>query len=132
MTSFPARGRLRRATAHIRIRLAHALLGVLTGAVWLVLPLMTVEARDPVPAARGGAAARREDTPAADLVLPLVTGVAAVASAGHGRLRRVRRLRTRTTPGTGPARPAGGGREGPLSARERCGEQRAGRPGGPR
>ncbi|GAA2735103.1 hypothetical protein [Streptomyces nogalater] len=104
MTSFLIRGRPRRATAHIRVRVAHALLGVLTGTVWLVLPLTTVEAPGPVPTARAGATARSaaprpEGTPAADLVLPLIAGVAAVALAGYGRLRRARRARTRTTPG---------------------------------
>ncbi|GGR55338.1 MULTISPECIES: hypothetical protein [Streptomyces] len=111
MTSFLIRGRPRRATAHIRVRVAHALLGVVTGTVWLVLPLMTVGAPDAVPAARAGTTARSapprpEGTSTADLVLPLLAGVAAVALAGYGRLRRVRRARTRTTPGTVPARPS--------------------------
>ncbi|MDN3263223.1 hypothetical protein QWJ26_26080 [Streptomyces sp. CSDS2] len=112
MTSFLIRGRPRRATAHIRVRVAHALLGVLSGTVWLVLPLMTVQAPDPVPAAHArttarSAPSRPEGTPTADLVLPLVAGVAAVALAGYGRLRRARRARTRTTPGTArPSAPA--------------------------
>ncbi|MEU7049884.1 hypothetical protein [Streptomyces eurythermus] len=111
MTSFLIRGRPRRATAHIRVRVAHALLGVVTGTVWLVLPLMTVGVPDPVPTARAGtttrsAPPRPEGTSTADLVLPLLAGVAAVALAGYGRLRRARRARTRTTPGTVPARPS--------------------------
>ncbi|MFF4715475.1 hypothetical protein ACFY2V_29410 [Streptomyces eurythermus] len=111
MTSFLIRGRPRRATAHIRVRVAHALLGVLTGTVWLVLPLMTAEAPGPVPTARAGTTARAtpsrpEGTSATDLVLPLIAGVAALALAGYGRLRSARRARTRTTPGTVPARPS--------------------------
>ncbi|MEU6590418.1 hypothetical protein ABZ923_14565 [Streptomyces sp. NPDC046881] len=110
MTSSLIRGRPRRATAHIRVRVTHAVLGALAGAGWLVLPVMTAEAHDPVPVASAGAvpgaAAPQEDgTSAADLVLPLVAGVTAVALAGYGYLRRTRRARTRTTPGTVSAQP---------------------------
>ncbi|MGW2774810.1 hypothetical protein ACWC4C_20215 [Streptomyces olivaceoviridis] len=110
MTSSLFRGRPRRATAHIRARVAHAVLGALVGAGWLVLPVMTVDTRDPVPVAPAGAvasaaASSQAGTSAADLVLPLVAGVAAVALAGFGWLRRTRRARTRTTPGTVPAHP---------------------------
>ncbi|MFF5535791.1 hypothetical protein ACFY71_25460 [Streptomyces cinerochromogenes] len=105
MTSSLIRGRPRRASpAHIRARVAHAVLGALVGAGWLVLPLMTVAAHDPVPVA--SASAPQEDgTSAADLVLPLIAGLAAVSLAGYGYLRRTRRARTRTTPGTVPAHP---------------------------
>ncbi|MFE9358979.1 hypothetical protein ACFYPB_33480 [Streptomyces olivaceoviridis] len=110
MTSSLFRGRPRRATAHIRARVAHAVLGALVGAGWLVLPVMTVDTRDPVPVAPAGAvasaaASSQAGTSAADLVLPLVAGVAAVALAGFGWLRRTRRARTRTTPGTVSAHP---------------------------
>ncbi|WP_308020064.1 hypothetical protein [Streptomyces sp. SP2-10] len=110
MTSSLIRGRPRRATAHIRMRVAHAVLGTLAGAGWLALPVMTVEAHDPVPAAPVGAVASaaaplQDGTSAADLVMPLVAGVAAVALAGYGYVRRTRRARTRTTPGTVSAHP---------------------------
>lgn len=87
------------------MRLAHAVLGAVVGAGWLVLPVMTVGARAPVPAASdgtvaGAAAPQQDGTSTADLVLPLVAGVAAVVLAGYGYLRRTRRARTRTTPGT--------------------------------
>ncbi|MEV5144961.1 hypothetical protein AB0L14_11050 [Streptomyces sp. NPDC052727] len=110
MTSSLFRGRPRRATAHIRVRVAHAVLGILVGAAWLVLPVMTVDARDPVPVAPVGAVAsaaapQQDGTSTADLVLPLIAGVAAVALAGYGWLRRTRRTRTRTTPGIVSTRP---------------------------
>ncbi|MFF8910888.1 hypothetical protein [Streptomyces olivaceoviridis] len=110
MTSSLFRGRPRRATAHIRVRMAHAVLGALVGAGWLVLPVMTVDTRDPVPVGPAGAVAsaaapQQAGTSAADLVLPLIAGVAAVALAGYGWLRRTRRARTRTTPGTVSAHP---------------------------
>ncbi|MBX7547544.1 hypothetical protein ABZX95_16520 [Streptomyces sp. NPDC004232] len=110
MTSSLIRGRPRRATAHIRVRLAHAVLGAVAGVGWLVLPVMTVTTQDPVPATPGGtvasaAAPQQDGTSTADLVLPLVAGGAAVALAGYGWLRRTRRARTRTTPGVVPAAP---------------------------
>lgn len=89
--------------------MAHAVLGGLAGAAWLVSPVMTTEAHDPVPAAAAGpvagAAARQDETSSADLVLPLVAGVTAVSLAGYSYLRRTRRARTRTTPGTVSPRP---------------------------
>ncbi|MFF9767220.1 hypothetical protein ACF1GT_11500 [Streptomyces sp. NPDC014636] len=92
------------------MRVTHAVLGTLAGAGWLVLPVMTVDAHDPVPVAPVGAVASaaapdQDGTSAADLVLPLVAGVAAVALAGYGYARRTRRARTRTTPGTVSAHP---------------------------
>ncbi|MFF8725177.1 hypothetical protein ACF073_01640 [Streptomyces sp. NPDC015171] len=110
MTSSLIRGRPRRATAHIRVRTACAVLGTLVGIGWLVLPVMTAEAHDPVPVASTGTAAgvaapRQDGTSATDLVLPLVAGVAALALAGYGYLRRTRRARTRTTPGIVSAQP---------------------------
>ncbi|MEU7304457.1 hypothetical protein [Streptomyces sp. NPDC007206] len=105
MTSSLIRGRPRRAKAHIRVRVAHAVLGVMAGVGWLVLPVMTAGARDPVPAApaesvAGAAAQRGGGTSTADYALPLIAAVAAVSLAGYGYLRRTRRARTRTTPGT--------------------------------
>ncbi|MET8560321.1 hypothetical protein ABZV75_06825 [Streptomyces flaveolus] len=110
MTSSLIRGRPRRATAHIRVRVARAVLGALVGAGWLVLPVMTVDAGDPVPMAPVGtvasaAAPQQGGTSTADLVLPLIAGVTAVALAGYGYLRRTRRARTRTTPGIVSTRP---------------------------
>ncbi|KOV63779.1 hypothetical protein ADK64_19525 [Streptomyces sp. MMG1121] len=104
------RGRPRRAKAHIRVRVTHAVLGALVGVGWLVLPVMTVVARDPVPVAPAGpvasaAAPPQGGTSAVDLVLPLVAVVAAVVLAGYGYLRRTRRARTRTTPGVVSAVP---------------------------
>ncbi|MCG0062560.1 hypothetical protein [Streptomyces tricolor] len=110
MTSSLIRARPRRATARIRVRVARAVLGALVGAGWLVLPVMTAEARTPVPVAPVGtvasaAAPQQDGTSAADLVLPLIAGVAALTVAGYGYLRRTRRARTRTTPGTVSAHP---------------------------
>jgi hypothetical protein len=92
------------------MRVAHAVLGALAGAGWLVLPVMTADTHDPVPAAPVGAvvsaaAPAQDGTSTADLVLPLVAGVAAVALAGYGYVRRTRRARTRTTPGSVSAYP---------------------------
>ncbi|MEU1659426.1 hypothetical protein ABZ527_25325 [Streptomyces griseofuscus] len=105
MTSSLFRGRSRRAKAHIRVRVTHAVLGALVGAGWLMLPLMTVATRRPVPAAAPGtladaAAPGQGGTSAADYVLPLIAVAAASVLAAYGYLRRVRRTRTRTTPGT--------------------------------
>ncbi|MGW0204484.1 hypothetical protein ACWDZ8_01200 [Streptomyces sp. NPDC003233] len=110
MTSSLIRGRPRRAKAHICVRVAHAVLGVVVGAGWLVLPVMTVGAQDPVPVAPTGtvasaAAPQQDGTSTADLVLPLIAVVAAVGLAGYGYLRRTRRARTRTTPGIVSAAP---------------------------
>ncbi|MEU0007590.1 hypothetical protein ABZ079_25745 [Streptomyces sp. NPDC006314] len=108
MTSSLIRGRPRRAKAQIRMRVAHAVLSAVVGA-GLVLPVMTVTGRDPVPMASGpvaGAAAPQQDeTSTADLVLPLMAGGAAVVLAGYGYLRRTRRARSRTTPGIVSAHP---------------------------
>ncbi|WDO06424.1 hypothetical protein ME763_12470 [Streptomyces murinus] len=111
MTSSLFRGRSRRAKAHIRVRVTHAVLGALVGAGWLMLPLMTVATRRPVPATSPGtladaAAPGQGGTSAADYVLPLIAVAAAAVLAAYGYLRRVHRTRTRTTPGTTlPGRP---------------------------
>ncbi|MCX4883354.1 hypothetical protein [Streptomyces sp. NBC_00847] len=116
MTSSLIRGRPRRATSHISVRLVHTLLGLLAGVAWLVLPWMTINSGAPVPVtcanpgAASAAGAEQGGTSAADLVLPLVAVGAAVVFAGYGYVRRTRRARTRTTPGgtavlAGPAVP---------------------------
>ncbi|MGW0881210.1 hypothetical protein [Streptomyces sp. NPDC002671] len=110
MTSSLIRGRPRRAKGHIRVRVAHAVVGVAVGTGWLVLPVMTVDDHDPVPVAPSGAVAsaaqaRGDGTSGADLIMPLVAAGAAGVLAGYGYLRRTRRIRTRTTPATVSARP---------------------------
>jgi hypothetical protein len=106
VTSPLIRGRPRRVTAHISVRVLHTLLGVLAGVVWLVLPGMTISTGVPVAVSPGGpvagAVAQKEDedeTSAADLVLPLLAASAAIVLAGYGYVRRTRRARSRTTPG---------------------------------
>jgi hypothetical protein len=93
------------------VRVAHAVLGGAAGVVWLVLPVMTINAEVPVAATRAGSAAvpagegadtgqeADDGTSAADLVLPLVAVGGAGVLAGYGYVRRTRRARTRTTPG---------------------------------
>ncbi|MFI0190999.1 hypothetical protein ACH4PW_26065 [Streptomyces sp. NPDC017082] len=110
MTSFLIRRRPRHATAHIRVRVAHAVLGAVAGVWWLVLPVTTAAARAPVPPAT--AAGRQDGTSVADLVLPFTAVAVVLALAGYGRLRRTRRARTRTTPGTVPAPPPAPGPAG--------------------
>ncbi|MEV7686109.1 hypothetical protein [Streptomyces bungoensis] len=110
MTPFLIRGRPRRATAHIRVRVVHSVVGALAGAGWLMLPVMTGGGGDPVPAApdrpvAGAVAPRQDGMSGADLVLPLVAVGAAGVLAGYGYLRRTRRARTRTTPGVVSAAP---------------------------
>ncbi|MFD5794153.1 hypothetical protein ACFWIO_11550 [Streptomyces diastatochromogenes] len=110
MTSSLIRGRPRRAKAHIRVRVAHAVLGALVGAGWLVLPVMTAGEHDPVPVVPAGpvasaAAPQQDGTSVTDLLMPLVAVGAAGALAGYGYLRRTRRARTRTTPGVVSAAP---------------------------
>ena len=85
------------------------MLGGAVGVVWLVLPVMTINAEVPVAASRGGAVAgagrhgqqEAEGGSGADLVLPLVAGGGVGVLAGYGYVRRTRRARTRTTPGLG-------------------------------
>ncbi|MGW2491792.1 hypothetical protein ACWCV9_31860 [Streptomyces sp. NPDC001606] len=110
MTSSLIRGRPRRAHAHIWARVTHVVLGALTGVGWLVLPVTTTGTHEPVPPAPAGPVAsataqQQGGTSTADLVLPLLAGVAAVTLGGYGYLRRTRRARTRTTPGTVSAPP---------------------------
>ncbi|MEU9346219.1 hypothetical protein AB0D74_33930 [Streptomyces sp. NPDC048278] len=113
MTSSLIRGRPRHATGHIAVRVGHAVLGGMAGAVWLVLPVMTSVTQDPVPATGGrtvSAAQAADGASATDYVLPLVAVVAAGALGGYGYVRRTRRARSRTTPGLlSPAPPAPAG-----------------------
>ncbi|MEV5958672.1 hypothetical protein AB0M11_33880 [Streptomyces sp. NPDC051987] len=110
MTSSMIRGRPRRATGHIGVRVGHAVLGGVTGVVWLVLPVTTSTAQDPAPVAGSGTVAAAEaadGVPATDYVLPLAVVAVAGALGGYGYVRRTRRARSRTTPGiVSPAPPA--------------------------
>ncbi|MFF7641117.1 hypothetical protein ACFZCX_12680 [Streptomyces canus] len=81
------------------MRVAHALLGVVAGVGWLVLPWMTVNDDPPVAGARTSAAAPAGDeSSGTDLVLPVAALVVVVAFAAYASVRRVRRTRSRTTP----------------------------------
>ncbi|MEH0446151.1 MULTISPECIES: hypothetical protein [unclassified Streptomyces] len=123
MTSSLHRGRPRRPGPHISVRVAHAVLGCAIGLVWLVLPGMTsgddapVAIKEPASAAGTVAAAgeKEDETSTADLVLPLVAVAAVGAIAGYGYVRRVRRARSRTTPG-GSGGPPPPGSAPPLTA----------------
>ncbi|MFF4030106.1 hypothetical protein ACFYZ2_10080 [Streptomyces sviceus] len=97
MTPSLIRGRPRRGRSHISVRVAHALLGVVAGVVWLVLPWMTINDAPPVAGARASAAAQAESS-GTDLVLPVAVLVVVVALAAYASVRRVRRTRRRTTP----------------------------------
>lgn len=86
------------------------MLGGAAGAVWLVLPVTTINGGGAVALPRAGPVAatpapRQDESSTSDLVLPLVAVGTAVVLAGYGYVRRTRRARTRTTPGGG----AGGG-----------------------
>ncbi|WP_308434741.1 hypothetical protein [Streptomyces viridiviolaceus] len=112
MTPSFIRGRPRSATPHPSVRVADALLGATAGVVWLVLPTMTTGTEVPVvikdqrPVAVAPAPDDGDDeTPTADLVLPLIAVGTAGVLAGYGYLRRTRRARTRTTPGGAAAGP---------------------------
>ncbi|MFF7170203.1 hypothetical protein [Streptomyces pseudovenezuelae] len=98
MTSSFVRGRPRRSRSHISVRVAHALLGVVAGVAWLVLPWMTINDDAPVAGARASAAPAEAESSGSDLVLPVAVLVVVVALAAYGSVRRVRRTRRRTTP----------------------------------
>ncbi|MEU1475601.1 hypothetical protein [Streptomyces sp. NPDC005760] len=99
MTPSLIRGRPRRGRSHISARVAHALLGVVAGVVWLVLPWMTINDDAPVAGARVSAAApAEEESSGTDLVLPVAALVVVVVLAAYGSVRRIRRTRGRTTP----------------------------------
>ncbi|MFL4906803.1 hypothetical protein ACJ6WF_27325 [Streptomyces sp. MMS24-I2-30] len=117
MTSSVFRGRPRHAASYISVRVAHTVLGGSVSVAWLVLPVMTIGTQDPVPAVRAGpvavaeAAAPEQHAPEqhrtspADLVVPLVAVGTAGVLAGYAYLRRTRRARTRTTPGSASGEP---------------------------
>lgn len=81
------------------MRVAHAVLGGLLAVGWLMLPVARAGAEG-VAAAPG-----QGGTNTGDLVLPLVAVVVAGALAAYSYTRRVRRARTRTTPGGGTPHP---------------------------
>ncbi|MFD7433608.1 hypothetical protein [Streptomyces sp. NPDC059861] len=105
MTPSSIRRRPRRTTAHISVRVAHALLGGVIAILWLVWPELTASSSGDRPAALAptaparSAAAQEEETSTADLVLPLVALGTAAVLAAYTYVRRTRRTRTRTTPG---------------------------------
>lgn len=80
------------------MRVVHALLGVVVGVAWLVLPWVTADDEPPVAGARTATAAAEEGSSAGDLVLPVAALVVVVALAAYASLRRIRRTRSRTTP----------------------------------
>ncbi|MEU6813334.1 hypothetical protein [Streptomyces sp. NPDC046860] len=97
MTSSLVRGRPRHATAHIRVRVAHALVGAVAGAGWLAIPVLAVQ--EPATAAPPAHSAPEDpgDSPspgessAVDLILPVaVLGTAGVLIA-YTHVRRSRR-----------------------------------------
>ncbi|WP_405887825.1 hypothetical protein OG762_15430 [Streptomyces sp. NBC_01136] len=95
MTSPLSRSRSRRAASPTALRVAHAALGGLAAAGWLGLPVVRAGAEAvAAPPRQGG-------TSTVDLVIPLVTVVVAGALAAYTYTRRIRRARTRTTPGGG-------------------------------
>ncbi|MFE7269439.1 hypothetical protein [Streptomyces sp. NPDC057623] len=110
MTPSLIRGRPRRSSSHLSVRVLHALVGGLVGVVWLVLPAITVGGAVAGGADRpvAGAAAQGENegTSDVDLVMPALAVVAATVLAGYGFIRRRRRARGRTTPGGAPVQAA--------------------------
>jgi hypothetical protein len=81
------------------VRVAHALVGVVVGVLWLVLPWMTVDDDAPAGGARASAAAPAADeSSGADLVLPVAALAVVLVLAAYGSVRRIRRTRSRTTP----------------------------------
>ncbi|MFJ3661786.1 hypothetical protein ACIPPM_15140 [Streptomyces sp. NPDC090119] len=94
MTSSLVRGRPRHATAHIRVRVAHALVGAVAGAGWLAIPVLAAQdpaTASPPPTTAAPAAPRDDESSAVDLILPVaVLGTAGVLAA-YGYVRRGRR-----------------------------------------
>ncbi|MGW3847535.1 hypothetical protein [Streptomyces fagopyri] len=106
MTSPLSRTRSRRATSSIAVRVTHAVLGGLMALGWLLLPVVRQDAGNPAEwsgkgrvAEKVSAAPGQGGTSAADLVLPVVAVVVAGSLAAYASARRIRRARTRTTPG---------------------------------
>ncbi|MHB9859314.1 hypothetical protein [Streptomyces sp. YIM S03343] len=111
-----ARGRSRRASAaHISVRVAHGVLGIAVGLMWLVVPLTTVDGAAAVPGTPAGPAgsvtvgsatasasqpSARDESSDTSLVLPLAVVVAAVLFSVLAYVRRTRRAHSRTTPAT--------------------------------
>ncbi|MFI8350213.1 hypothetical protein [Streptomyces sp. NPDC085596] len=105
MTSSLVRGRPRHATAHIRVRVAHALVGAVAGAGWLAIPVLaaqepatasppprTAHAAPSVPSAPSTPSAPRDDEPSAvDLILPVAVLGTAGLLAAYSYVRRARR-----------------------------------------
>ncbi|MCX4857197.1 hypothetical protein [Streptomyces canus] len=79
-------------------RVAHFLLGVVAGVLWLVLPWMTVNDDAPVAGAHVSAAPAEDESSGTDLVLPVAVLALVLALAAYGSVRRIRRTRSRTTP----------------------------------
>ncbi|MER8027502.1 hypothetical protein ABTZ78_00775 [Streptomyces bauhiniae] len=107
MTSSLVRGRPRHATAHIRVRVAHALVGAVAGAGWLALPVLAAQepatASPPRTAPAAPAAPRDDESSAVDLILPVaVLGTAGVVAA-YSYIRRGRR--TSAAVSSAPAAP---------------------------
>lgn len=81
------------------------MVGGLAAVGWLLLPVARPDAPDPAGAGRGpvaeevSAAPGQSGSSAGDLVLPVAAVVAAGALAAYTSTRRIRRVRTRTTPG---------------------------------
>ncbi|WP_171108185.1 MULTISPECIES: hypothetical protein [Streptomyces] len=115
MTPPSLRGRPRRATSHISIRVAHGLIGGVVAVLWLLWPELTASSSGdrpsvitpvgpaPSAAAQEDVEVTVEETPTADLVLPLIALGAAAVLAVYAYVRRARRTRTRTTPGGLPS-----------------------------
>ncbi|MEU9285273.1 hypothetical protein AB0D57_11235 [Streptomyces sp. NPDC048275] len=85
--------------------MTHAVLGGLVAVGWLVLSVTWASTEDPTVWSEGGqvtavaAPPGQDGTSTGDLALPLIAVVAAGALAAYTYTRRIRRARTRTTPG---------------------------------
>ncbi|MGA5650586.1 hypothetical protein [Streptomyces seoulensis] len=94
MTSSLVRGRPRHAPAHIRVRVAHALVGAVAGAGWLAIPVLAAQepaTASPPHTTAAPAAPRDDESSAVDLILPVaVLGTAGVVAA-YSYIRRGRR-----------------------------------------
>jgi hypothetical protein len=104
-------------TSRSRARAAYAVAGALLAVGWLSAPVAAASSEgmagaagppgvaapaDPAPGTvdTAGPRADADGTSTADLVLPLVTVAVAGTLASYGYLRRIRRARSRTTPGS--------------------------------
>ncbi|GEC09163.1 hypothetical protein SSP24_68180 [Streptomyces spinoverrucosus] len=94
------------------MRVAHGLIGGVVAVLWLLWPELTASwsgDRPGVPSAvaqeevEGTVEGTVEETPTADLVLPLIALGTAAVLAVYAYIRRARRTRTRTTPGGLPS-----------------------------